>query len=465
LQRRAARTTLFDAGMKAHPRPDGNRAMQASRLAPGFKTSPWWWEAAEPPQRDNTLPDRAAVVVVGGGYAGLSAALTLRRLGQEVVVLDAERIGWGASSRNGGMVSGGLKVAASGLDKVYGAEKARAIVDTAAASFPFIEETITREAIDCDYVRCGRYAAAWSKSHYDTLARRCETIADITGLPARMLPRARQREALGSDHYFGGMLADATGSLHPGKYARGLAAAAERAGAVLVDGVRVQKIREEAGGYRIATDKGEITADAVLVTTNGYSLNPKGTALPWLARRLVPLNSYIIATEELGEEKIEQLFPGRRMISDSKRVLNYFRPSPDGKRILWGGRASFRAATAEDTAPALHGYMTECFPELRDVKITHAWTGFVAFTFDHLPHIGVQDGIHYAAGCQGSGVAMATWLGHNAALKLSGHANDRFALDGLPFPTRPFYSGDPGWFLPIIGGWYRLRDRLDRMAA
>lgn len=434
-------------------------------FAPGFRTTPWWWEAAEPSERDTPLPDRAGIVVVGGGYAGLSAALTLRRLGQDVTVLDAERIGWGASSRNGGMVSGGLKLARAGLERRFGPEKARQITLAAAASFPFIEETIAREGIDCDYVRCGRFTAAWSPRHYDALAVQAESIAEITGLPTRMLPKARQREALGSDHYHGGMLVEATGSLHPGKYARGLAAAAERAGARLVDGVRVQRIRREGSGFRLGTDKGEIRADAVLVATNGYSLDRRGTAMPWLARRLVPLNSYIIATEELGEAVIDRLFPGRRMISDTKRVLNYFRPSPDGKRLLWGGRASFRAATAEDTAPVLHRYMTECFPELKGVRITHAWTGHVAFTFDDLPHIGVQDGIHYAAGCQGSGVAMATWLGHNAALKLAGAANETFALDGLPFPTRPLYSGDPSWFLPLIGGWYCLRDRIDRIAA
>jgi glycine/D-amino acid oxidase-like deaminating enzyme len=214
----------------------------------------------------------------------------------------------------------------------------------------------------------------------------------------------------------------------------------------------------------LATDKGELRADAVLVATNGYSKDARGTALPWLARRLIPLNSYIIATEELPPETMDRLFPGRRMISDSKRVLNYFRPSPDGKRVLWGGRASFRAATAEQSAPTLHGYMTATFPELKDVKITHAWTGYVAFTFDYLPHIGVQDGVHFAAGCQGSGVAMATWLGHNVALKLAGAANQRFPLDGLNFPTRPTYTGTP-WFLPIVGGWYRLRDQIDRLVA
>jgi glycine/D-amino acid oxidase-like deaminating enzyme len=186
--------------------------------------------------------------------------------------------------------------------------------------------------------------------------------------------------------------------------------------------------------------------------------------MPWLARRLVPLASYIIATEELPSETIDRLFPARRMISETRRVLNYYRPSPDGKRVLWGGRASFRAVSAEHAAPSLHATMTQVFPELAKTRITHAWNGNVAFTFDTLPHIGVQGGVHYAAGCQGNGVAMATWLGHNAALKIAGAANTPFALDGLPFPTRPFYSGDPWWVLPFIGNYYRLRDRIDRAA-
>lgn len=438
-------------------------------FAPGFKSSPWWWEEAEPPIRGGGgLPERAGVAVVGGGYAGLSAALTLRRLGHDaVVVLDAERIGWGASSRNGGMVSGGLKVASGALEARFGPARAKAIALAAAASFPFIEETIAREGIACDYVRCGRFVPAWSRAHYDALAARVGFIAEVTGLPARMLPRERQREALGSDHYHGGMLADASGSLHPGKYARGLAFAAERAGARLVDGVRVRGIREAGSGFRLATDRGELRADAVLVATNGYSRGPDGgSAMPWLARRVIPLASYIIATEPLGAGVIDRLFPGRRMISDTKRVLNYFRPSPDGTRVLWGGRASFRGQDAAAAAPALHAAMAAVFPELKGVRLTHAWNGNVAFTFDRLPHLGVERGMHYAAGCQGSGVAMATWLGHRAALKLAGAANDGpFALDGLPFPTRPFYKGDPSWVLPIVGGWYRLRDRLDRLAA
>ncbi len=186
-------------------------------FAPGFKLSPWWWEAAEPPQRANPLPEHATVAVIGGGYAGLSAALTLRRLGQPVTVLDAERIGWGASSRNGGMVSGGLKIVGPALEAAHGKERGRAIALAAAASLPFIEDTIAREGIDCDYVRCGRFAAAWSPRHYVAWARPAVLRVVVPGRPARMRPKARLRGALGSDHSQGGRLAAATGSLHPGK--------------------------------------------------------------------------------------------------------------------------------------------------------------------------------------------------------------------------------------------------------
>jgi glycine/D-amino acid oxidase-like deaminating enzyme len=439
--------------------------MSHALFAEGFRTTPWWWEAAEPAARPAELPDHAQVAIIGGGYAGLSAACTLARLGHRPVVLDAGPIGWGASSRNGGMVSGGLKLASAELAKAHGAERAAAIARDAAASLPFIEELIARERIDCDYTRCGRFAAAWTPAHYRAQAEKAASIEQATGLPASMLPRDRQREALGSDHYHGGLLAAATGSLHPGKYVRGLAEAAASAGATLVDSTRVGGIARNGSGFLLQTERGRLRADAVLVTTNGYTLGAQGeTPMPWLARRLIPVGSYIIATEPLPTGTIDRLFPGRRMISDTKRVLNYFRPSPDGTRILWGGRASFGPTTPEAAAPVLHGFMTAVFPELRSLRITHAWTGNVAFTFDFLPHLGTQDGIHYAAGCQGSGVAMASFLGHRAGLRIAGAENETFALADLPFPTAPTYRGRP-WFLPLVGGWYRLRDRLERIAA
>jgi len=435
-----------------------------ANAAPGFKTTPYWWEAAEPaPEPPGELPAEAEVAIIGGGYAGLSAALTLGRLGTRAVVLEAERIGWGASSRSGGMVSGGLKVARGDLVRRFGAEHARAIALEAGRSFQFIEELLAREEIDCHYVRCGRFIPAWTPRHYRGLTERAELLAEVTGFPVHMVPRERQREEIGSDHFFGGLVAEGAGALHPALSARGLAAAARRAGALLVDRARVQAIRPEGDGHRLTTSRGEIRARAVLAATNGYTGTTAG-ALPWLARRLIPVGSYIIATEPLPAETIARLFPGRRMISDSRKVLNYFRPSPDMSRVLWGGRASFRAIDPAAAAPVLQEQMAAVFPELATVKLSHVWTGNVAFTFDFLPHVGVQEGVHYAVGCQGSGVAMASYLGHHAALRISGRGNRDFALADLPFPTKPFYHGRP-WFLPLVGSAYRLRDWWDRRNA
>lgn len=431
-------------------------------FAEDFQARPYWWEAAAPTHDTTDLPPETSVAIVGGGYTGLSAALTLRRLGHEVAVMDAEPIGFGASSRNGGMVSGGLKLAAGRLVRTYGAARARAIAEAAAASFPFIEDLIAREAIDCDYIRCGRFVPASTPGHYEALAAKADRIAAVTGLPTRMVPRWRQRRELASDYYFGGMVVEATGSLHPAKYAAGLAGAARRAGAVLVGGARVDAIERDGSGFALRTGRGVTRARHVLVATNGYS-HPG--PMPWLARRVIPVASYIIATQPIGEDRVRPLFPTGRMIADTKRVLNYFRPSPDFSRILWGGRASFRASGAapERAAITLWNAMLKVFPSLRDVRITHAWTGNVAFTLDGLPHIGERGGFHYAAGCQGSGVAMMSWLGHQVALKIAGAANAPFPLDG-EMPTLPAYDGRP-WFLPLAGEWMRARDRIDRAFA
>lgn len=442
--------------------------MTEALFATGFRAEPYWWDEARPPAPDlDPLPDTADIVIVGGGYTGLSAALTLGRLGHRPLVLDGESVGWGASSRNGGMVSAGLKLDAASLAPRLGRDRAEAVVSAAAAAFPFIEDLIAREGIGCDYVRSGRFSPAWTPAHFDKLASGAEALRARTGGAVRVVPRARQREELASDRYHGGLVVEATGALHPAKYAQGLAGAARRAGAVLRGGVRVRGIRRSGGGYVVDTVSATLRAGAVFVAVNGYGRGPDGRtrALPWLTRRVVPVASYIIATEPLPRERVAALFPTGRMIADTKRVLNYFRPSPDFTRVLWGGRASFRpGTTAAQAAPALHSEMLRVFPQLAGVKVSHAWTGNVGFTRDGLPHLGVIDGVHYAAGCQGSGVAMMTWLGHQAALRIAGAANAPFPLADLPFQGVPLYEGRP-WFLPAFGSAYRLRDALDRARA
>ncbi|GAB4185833.1 MAG: FAD-dependent oxidoreductase [Thalassobaculales bacterium] len=431
-------------------------------FTPDFRERPYWWDAAPPPPPSlPDLPDRVEVAVIGGGYTGLNCALELRRAGIGVAVFEAERFGFGASSRNGGMVSGGLKLSSLDLARTIGPEKAARIVEESAGSLPFLEDLLAREGIDCHYARVGRFVGAHSPGAYRGLFARAELLARITGMPAEVLPRARQREENGTDWYHGGMKAAATGGLHPGLYHQGLAAAAGRAGALLVDGTPVAAVAREGDGFRLATPRGEVVARQVVAATNGYT----GGATPWLRRRLVPVASYIIATEPQDPALLKKLVPNGRMLSDTKRVLNYYRLSPDGSRVIFGGRASFRNVGAREAAPTLHAHMTMIWPELAGARISHAWNGNVAFTFDHTPHLGVQDGIHYAVGCQGSGVAMMSYLGYRLARKLAGGANEpASAFDGNPYPTLPLYGGRP-WFLPLVGTAYRLRDWLDRRAA
>lgn len=435
--------------------------MQQVDLAQDFKTTPYWWEAAEPDlERRPDLPVDADLVIVGGGYTGLSCALEFARGGGKVVVVEAERIGFAASSRNGGMVTGGLKLVQGSIAADLGEERATAILKEAIGTLDFIEALIRREGIACHFKRTGRFTCAYSRKHYETLEARVEQIRALTGGMAYMLPANRQHEEIGSDHYRGGMVVESSGALHPGLYLRGLAAAAERAGAALIDGTRVGRLERRAEGWRIGTDRGAIMARHVMIATNGYT----GPATPWLQRRVVPVASFIIATEELPKELTQRLVPNGRMLADTRRVLSYFRLSPDGKRVLWGGRVGTSAMDARESAQRLKRMMLRVWPDLADVKITHSWNGNVAFTFDYLPHLGLHEGMHYALGCQGNGVAMQTWLGYQAARKIAGGGNAASAFDGLPFPTKPLYQGKP-WFLPGVLAWYRLRDGIDRMTS
>jgi glycine/D-amino acid oxidase-like deaminating enzyme len=179
---------------------------------------------------------------------------------------------------------------------------------------------------------------------------------------------------------------------------------------------------------------------------------------------VVPIASHIIATEELPADLARSLIPKGRTLSDTKRVLCYYRMSPDGSRMVFGGRARFTQVDARVSATILHGYMVDRFPQLRSIRITHSWTGNTAFTLDALPHMGSRDDLHYCLGCNGSGIAMMTYLGWQTARKIAGIANYACSFDTREFPDHPLYSGNP-WFLPAVGGYYRLRDRLDRMFA
>jgi len=429
-----------------------------------FKPLPYWWEAYRPAAGDLVdVPHQARVVIVGAGYAGLSCAIELADAGVEACVLEAAELGAGASTRSGGGVSGGVNIGKSFTDKVLARDPAvvKAILASGHDAFGLIETLIEREKIDCFWEKKGRFVGAWTPNDYKFQESRVANLNAGANSGAYMVPRERQREEMASDYYYGGMVVERSAKLHPALYYKGLLDAARRRKITICAKAAADRIDKQGNGWRITTSRGTIEAGDLVIATNGYT----GDATPRLKRRLIPLASHIIATEELPADLARSLIPKGRTLADTKRVLCYYRMSPDNKRMIFGGRARFTPVTPAISAPILHRFMTDRFPQLQGIRVTHAWTGNVAFTWDALPHTGVMDGMHYALGCNGSGVAMMTYLGHQTARRIVGGANATCGFELAEFPDFPLYNGSPNWALPAIGAYYRFRDGLSRAVA
>jgi len=390
------------------------------------------------------------VAIVGGGYTGLAAARALARRGADVTVLERHTIGWGASSRNGGFVLPGFKPEVETLARARGVVEARRLFELSLQAICALESLVAEEAIDCGYVRCGTVVLAARKGHLSALEASRRFLRNELAHETVVLGPADLRSEIGSSRYHGGLLDPFAGSVQPALLLRGLAAAAERAGARLVEGAGVTEIVRAGRGMTLTTERGTLVARDVLVATNGYT----GPVVPALQRRVVPVGSYIIATAPLAPDQAARLIPRRRVLSDTKNLLYYFRLSPDG-RLVFGGRAAFTPTAVARSAAILRRGMLEVFPELSTVPVEYAWDGRVAFTFDQMPHAGVLDGVHYALGYGGHGVALATWLGARMGEALAG-AGTAPRLTS-PFRPVPLYGGTP-WFLPLVGGYYRVRD-------
>jgi glycine/D-amino acid oxidase-like deaminating enzyme len=430
-----------------------------------FKEEPYWWEAYKPSAGDLIdVPAQARVAIVGAGYAGLSCAIELADAGFDSVVLEAAELGYGASTRSGGGVSGGVNIGKSftGRNTIVDPEVAKVLLASGSDAFSLIESLIEREKIDCFWEKRGRFVGAWTPRDYDAQAKRVAALNDAAASGSYMLPRERQREEIASDYYYGGMVVERAGKLHPALYYKGLLQAARRRqGLTICARAAVEEIARVGNGWRVRTGRGLVEAGDVVIATNGYT----GDVTPALKRRLIPLSSHIIATEELPADLASALIPKGRTLSDTKRVLCYYRMSPDGRRVIFGGRARFTPVTPTVSVPILHGFMLDRFPQLRGTKVTHAWTGNVAFTWDALPHTGQLDGMHYALGCNGSGVAMMTYLGHQTARRIIGGANRTCGFERADFPDFPMYNGNPNWALPAMGAYYRARDSISRGLA
>ena len=422
-----------------------------------LKLTPYWWESTPRPDKELVeIPESADVGIVGAGFTGLTAALILARAGRRVIVFDALRAGEGASSRNGGICSGNIKFSFSTLIDKFGLDRAKSFFAEGIAARTALVNLIEDENIDCGFKLVGRFDGANHARDYDTMSRETDLLNQHLDFGAFMVPQNEQRDELGSGFYKGGRVRPDIGGVHPAELHQGIYERALSAGVTIIDRTAVTNISRNSDGFTLSTARGSIKTGDCIVATNGYT----DLVTDWLRRRIIPIPSQIIATDTLDPEVMNRLMPKRRMVGDTRNLYNYYRPSPDGTRIIFGGRRG--ADTDDDMQKCLHLYnnLVEVFPELEGVRLTHSWWGYTGYSFDFMPHLIVHDGIHYATGFCGSGVVWAPWLGSKAAQMILGNTDDAASLfAGNAFPTRPFYKGNP-WFVPWVIRWYGLKDRL-----
>ena len=398
------------------------------------------------------LPAEVDVAIVGSGYTGLTAARVLAKAGSSVAVMDQYEIGWGASSRNGGMATPGLKQDIFKIHKKYGMDYAREFWRSSVDAIDLLEQIIIEENIDCDWSRKGHIALACKQSHYDELPEYAAWIKKEMGHEKTIVPREEIRSEIGTDTYFGGLSDESSGGLQPAKYVNGLARAVADLGVKLCKDTHVEKINRNGSGHELITSKGDMKAQEVIIATNGYT----DMLVPELKSKVFPVGSYVVVTEPLPQDLQDILSPKRRMFYDSKWFINYFRLTPDG-RMLWGGRNDLSTdLDLNESAENLSQQVCKVFPELNDYEFTHTWTGKLGITFDLMPHIGNINGIHYAFGYSGHGLSIATYLGTELGLLISGE-KDRSPYKEISHQTMFFYREKP-WFLPFAARYYRFLD-------
>jgi glycine/D-amino acid oxidase-like deaminating enzyme len=402
------------------------------------------------------------VVVVGSGHTGLVAALQLARAGASVCVLDAHGPGWGASTRNGGIFHPGLKWGRAALERRHGKELGKALFRTGVEAFLAAEHFVVSEGFDCGYRRSGLAVLAWSARHLPALSTELDEFRSA-GLEGRMVEGEELQEEVGTRHYPGAMVIEQSGMIQPARYHAALLAAARAAGVQVHGDAEVRGLEGQGAQRRVTTVRGRVQARDILVATNGYT----GGAVPWLRDRVLPIGSYIVATEPMSEELAHSVSPRGRTFFDSKNFLYYWHVDAE-RRLIFGGRASFAPTSVERSTAILARALRLVHPQAAGLRIEYAWSGNVGFTFDRLPHLGEHAGVHFALGYCGSGLALGTAFGLKIAERIgraSGASYEPSPFERIDFPGFPLvpalYRGRP-WFLPFAGEWFRMADRWER---
>ncbi|MBB3996717.1 NAD(P)/FAD-dependent oxidoreductase [Aureimonas pseudogalii] len=424
-----------------------------------MRLASYWHETATPFAGAATGPAEGHydVAVVGGGFTGLAAARRLAMEGSRVVVFEAKTIGAGASGRNGGQVNNGLAHSYLAAKVDLGPERAKMLYRAFDAAVDTVERITAEEGIDCAFRRSGKLKLASKPGHFEALARNFDALHAEVDPDTALLTAGELSGEIGSSDFHGAMLSRKSAMMHMGRFVAGLADAASRHGAAIFENAPVTARSRTNGRHDLATPKGRVTADAVLVATGAYTQGP----FDHFRRRIVPVGSYILATRPLTKPEIAATVPGNRTYVTSLNLGNYFRLAPDD-RLIFGGRARFSARSdpkADETSGAiLNSRLAEMFPHLAGAAIDYCWGGMVDMTKDRFPRAGEADGVFFAMGYSGHGTQMSVHMGEVMADVMLGRA-DRNPVSGLEWPAIPGHGGKP-WFLPMVGFYYKMLDRF-----
>jgi len=421
------------------------------------KQTPFWVEEHPRPENiTSDLPGDADVMIVGSGLTGLTAALRLARGGKSVVVVDSGEIASGASSINGGMVSPDIKAGIKFIFDQHGPELGREMWQATVRSVDIVSDLAATESIDAKIMRGGMAALGMGPDAQARFEQSVSWYREHVGVDWEVLGPARVGEVIGSGPFTTAIFEPEGFGIQPARFVFGIATRAAAAGARLVPHCEAASFHREGPGFRVVTSKGSVKAGEIVLASNGYTTDRPSAEL---ARRIVPVGSYIVVTEPIGD-RASEIFPGGAMTYTKKRLLNYMRRTPDGRIMIGGRRNLHTGLDLEESATALRSQLIGYFPQLGDVPLTHVWGGKLAVPFDLVPHMGQVDGAWYALGYAGHGVGLSTLMGHDLAGMLLDEAPPS-VFTKVPHPTRFYYRGNP-WFLTPASILYRTLDRLNR---
>ncbi len=424
-----------------------------------MKLIPYWQDTATPFAGADPGPVEGSVdvAVIGGGFSGLSAALALARRGATVAVLEAGRVMAGASGRNGGQVNNGTALDVADLAARLGLDRARRLYQAYDAAVDTVERIAGEEQIACDFRRSGKIKLAAKPGHYEKMARGFDLLHGKIDPETELIPAARIREEVNSHLFHGGLLYRKSAQMHVGRFGAGLANAAQRHGARIYEDAPVTALKRLGGAaHRVITRRGALIAKQVLVATGPSRTGP----FFFFRRRIIPVGSFIVATEPLSQDQADTIMPTRRTATTTKNIGHYFRLAPDN-RLIFGGRARFALSspTSDRTSGRiLEAGLRDAFPQLGAVRIDYCWGGIIDLTADRLPRAGEHEGLFYALGYSGHGTQMSVHMGQQMAALMAGDAAAN-PLRGLAWPAIPGHFGPP-WFMPFVGLYYRVQDYL-----